>query len=77
MVLCVNKSVKEFTCNKFQQWYTGEVEKQLEQGVEHAPIDLRMCVMKQFGARWLVSLHNYLQGNNSIVKNGFNAAGIM
>lgn len=34
MDLSVNKSVKEFMRNKFQQWYASEVEKQLDQGLE-------------------------------------------
>ena len=50
MDLSVNKSVKEFMRNKFQQWYASEVEKQLDQGVEHGPVDLRMSVMKPLGA---------------------------
>ena len=49
----------------------------MDQGMEHAPIDLRMSIIKPLGARWLVSLHDYWQENNSIVKNGFQAAGIM
>ena len=77
MDLSVNKTVKEFMCNKFQQWYASQVEKQMDQGMEHAPVNLRMSIMKPLGAWWLVSLHDYLQENNSIVKNGFRAAGIM
>ena len=77
MDVCVNKSVKDFMCNKFQPWYTSVVKKQLNQGIEHAPADLTMSVVKPLGARWLVSLHNYLQENNSIVNNGFKAAAIM
>ena len=77
MDLSVNKPVKEFMRSKFGQWYAGEVEKQLDQGAEHTSIDLRTSVMKPLGAHWLVSLHDYLQENNSIIKNGFKAAGIM
>lgn len=74
--LSINKSVKEFVRKKFQQWYAGEVEKQMDQGMEHAPVDLapvnpRMSIMKPLGARWLVSLHDYFQESNSILKNGF------
>ena len=77
MDLSVNKPVKEFMHSKFQQWYAGEVERQLDQGAEHTPIDLRTSVMKQLGARWLVSRQDYLHENNSIIKNGFKAGGIM
>ena len=35
--------------NKFQQWYAGEVQKQLDQGEELTPVDLRMAVMNHLG----------------------------
>ena len=78
MDLSVNKSVKEFMRSKFQEWYVSEVLKQLDQGVEeYTPVDIRMSIMKPLGAHWLVSLYDYLQGNDSIIKNGFKAAGIV
>ena len=64
MDLSVNKAAKEF--------------KQLDKGTEeHTPVDLKMSIMKPLGARWLVSLHDYLQENDSIIKNGFKAAGVV
>ena len=57
MDLSVNKSVKEFMRNKFQEWYASEVQKQLDQGVEeYTPVDLRVSIMKPLGACWLVSV---------------------
>ena len=44
---------------------------------ELTPIDLRMSIMKPLGARWLVSLHDYLKDHSSIIRNGFKAAGIV
>ena len=78
MDLSVNKAAKEFMRSKFQQWYADEVQKQLDKGAEeHTPVDLKMSIMKPLGARWLVSLHDYLQENDSIMKNGFKAAGVV
>ena len=75
--LSVNKPAKEFMRRKFQEWYTIEVQKQLDQGAtDITPVDLRMSIMKPLGAKWLVSLYDYFKTNDSIVLNGFKAAGI-
>ena len=77
MDLSVNKSAKEFMRAQFSAWYASQVQKQLDSGVEEvSPVDLRMSIMKPVGARWLVSLYDYLRENSDIIKNGFNAAGI-
>ena len=76
--LSVNKSAKEFMRSKFQEWYATDVQKQLDQGIQElTPTDLRMSIVKPLGARWLVSLHDYLKDHSSIIKNGFKAAGIV
>ncbi len=75
MDLSVNKSIKEFLRDQFRQWY---VEKQLDQGVEEfAQADLRMSIMKPHGAKWLIGVYDHLLSNESIIKNGFKAAGIL
>ena len=77
MDLSVNKPAKEFMRRKFQEWYAIEVQKQLDQGAtDITPVDLRMSIMKPLGAKWLVSLYDYFKTNDSIVLNGFKAAGI-
>ena len=35
-----------------------------------------MSIVKEVGARWLVSLYDYFMSNFSIIKNGFIQAGI-
>ena len=77
MDLSVNKSVKEFMRSKFRDWYSAQVQDQLDEGEEISPVDLKMSTMKPLGARWLVSLYDYLRENNSIIENGFKAAGIL
>ena len=70
--ISVNKAAKEFMRAKFREWYAEQVQKQLDQGEqEFTPVDLKMSTMKPLGARWLVSLHDYISGHNSIILNGF------
>ena len=53
------------------------MEEQLEQGVEEfSQPDLRMSVTKPVGAKWLISVYDYLRSNESIISNGFKAAGL-
>ena len=40
------------------------------------PVDLHMSKLKPLGADWLVKVHQYLQNNPLLAKNGFCAAGI-
>jgi hypothetical protein len=77
MDFSVNKAAKEFMRKKFSEWYSTEVQKQLEKGAkEISPVDLRMSIMKPLGAQWLVSLYDYLKEHSTIISNGFKAAGI-
>ena len=77
MDLSVNKAVKDFMRSKFTDWYSEQVHQQLTNEEEIAPVVLKMSTMKPLGARWLVSLHEYISMHRSIVQNGFRAAGIL
>ena len=77
MDLSVNKSVKEFMRSKFRDWYSDQVQDRFNEENEITPVDLKMSTMKPLSARWLVSLHDYITGNQSIVVNGFKAAGLL
>ena len=74
MDLSVNKSVKEFMR---KEWYAAQVLKQLEEGADIVPIDLKLSTLKPLGARWLISMYDYLKEHDSIIVNGFKAAGIV
>ena len=56
-----------------------EVQKQLLKGIqiESVKVDLRLSVMKELEAKWIVSTFDYLRANTSIVFNGFQEAGIV
>lgn len=75
--LSINKAAKEFLRNQFQQWYASQVCLQLEGKAEMEPIDLRMSIIKPLGAKWLVSLYDYLKSKPSMIINGFIEAGII
>lgn len=77
MDLSVNKCAKEFMRSKFREWYAAQVKEQLEEGKNITPVDLTMSTMKPLGARWLVSLYDYLIANPAVVENGFKAAGLL
>ena len=78
MDLSVNKAVKEFMRSRFREWYVNEVQKQLDDGVQQImPVDLKMSTMKPLDARWVVTLHDYINENNSLIFNGFKVAGIL
>ena len=77
MDLSVNRLVKEFMRGKFRDWYSEQVQQQLSEGKEVTPVDLKMSTMKPLGARWLVSLCDYITANRSIIENGFKAAGLL
>ena len=53
MDLSVNKPVKEFMRKKFQEWYAGGVLKQLDEGKEVSPINLKLSTLKPLGAQGL------------------------
>ena len=74
MDLSINESVKELMRSKFRDSYSAQVQRQLDKGEEISPVGIKLSTMKPLGARWLVSLYDYI---SSIVQNGFKTAGIL
>lgn len=56
----------------------AKVKEELEAGKtpDNVSMDLRTSVIKEVGARWLVSLYDYFLSNLDKIKNGFVQAGI-
>ena len=75
----VNKPLKDHLRNNFTRWYASQVQEQLEKGtsIEEVKVDLRLSVMKELEAKWLVSAYDYFKGNGSIIQNGFKEVGIV
>ena len=77
--LSVNKSVKEHLRRCFQSWYSEQVQEKLQSGeeLENITIDLRMSVMKELSAHWIVSACDHIRSHAEIITNGFKKAGIV
>ena len=76
--LSVNKPAKDHLKQKFHKWYAEKVTEQIDAGKspDEVVVDMKLTVMKEDGAKWLVSMHDYFQGHPEICKNGFVKAGI-
>ena len=72
--LSVNKPAKDFVRAKFRDWYSSQICKQLDDGLNEEG-DVRMNTMKPITAHWMINLHAYLSSRPSIIINGFRAAG--
>lgn len=73
----VNKSVKEFLCQKFHSWYAESVSTQLNDTKAKEPVDLHLSVVKPLGAMWLVDLYDYMKTKPEIIRHGFKEIGIL
>ena len=81
MDLSVNKPAKEFLRSKFSDWYSEQVRQQIDdvddiRKVEFVPVDLRLVVMRELSAQWLVEMFDYISSNPQFIVNGFEKAGI-
>ena len=77
MDVSVNKAVKSFLQNEFQEWYSQTICQQLNEGTSVTPVDLRLSVIKPLGAKWMIKLYDYMRLNPDIIRNGFKGAGII
>ena len=81
--ISVNKPVKKFLQDKFQEWYAKEVRDQLgeaaglEEDVELDPIDIGLAKLKELNAKWLVEVMEYIADNPEFIVNGFLRSGIL
>ena len=56
-----------------------QVRQQIEEDigkVELVPVDLRLVVMREHLAQWLVEMFDYISNNPQFIVNGFEKAGI-
>lgn len=74
--LSINKPIKDHLKKSFQDWYAGEVLKQMQISKENSkPIDLRLSFLKPLGLQWLINAWRYIQ-TTDFARNGFQEAGI-
>lgn len=76
--LSVNKPTKDHIRQKFRSWYAQKVKAELDAGKspDNVSVDLKISIVKEVGAHWLVSLYDYFLSNPSTIKSGFIQAGI-
>ena len=77
--LTVNGYSKRFLKNKFNEWYSFQVSKQLAEGVmlENVQVKLNLTILKPIHAGWLVDFYNHMTTDKGfdIIKNRWKAAG--
>ena len=77
--LTVNGYSKRFLKNKFNEWYSFQVSKQLAECVmlENVQVKLNLTILKPIHAGWLVDFYNHMTTDKGfdIIKNGWKAAG--
>lgn len=80
MDISVNKPAKDLLKRKFEDWYSGEIMKQLEgsdiESGELQPIILGMPVLKELEAKWMVEMAISFGENPQIIDNGLVKAGV-
>lgn len=79
MDLSVNKAVKNHMREKFESWYADQVASAItgSDDSDIEPIKYPLPVMRELGAQWLASMHEYISDNPTIIVNGFLKAGIL
>ena len=71
----VNKAVKAFLRNQFQDWYATcmcqEMRLRSDEKQSLVPVDLKKSIMKPLGVQWMLNVYKYMTSRPDIVKNGF------
>ena len=77
--ISLNKAAKDFLRRRFQEWYSNQILKQLNDGVEVkdlVPVDIHLSTIKPIGAEWIKSMFYYFSNKPEIIRNGFKHVGI-
>ena len=78
--LTVNKAAKDYTKQKFSDWFTCQINTGLENGQELDGIetDYRLSVLKPLHAKWLISVYNYMTTTKGqeVISDGQKRSGI-
>lgn len=83
MGISVNKPVKDYLKRCFEDWFTNEIQKPLEdkEDLEDEeliikPVDLSFLVLKELGAKCLVGMFEHVCENPQFIINDFIHSGI-
>ena len=75
--LTINKAVKVFIQNQYNDWFSDQVARQVKRGIDPTNIKVlsKLSDLKPFHGSWIVDLYKHMQGDELIQK-GFKEAGI-
>ena len=75
--LSVNKVVKSFIQNKYNDWFANQVFTQLQNGKDptYVKIPSKLLDLKPIHARWIVDWYNYVIKEKEMIIRRFNSAG--
>ena len=73
-----NKPYKTALSTKFSEWYAGQINEQLMNGIgaNSVKIKLDLSVMKPIHAVWLIQVHEEMSRKNTLIKKCFHKVGI-
>jgi len=76
--ISINGNAKQFLNQKFSDWYSQQVTKQLSNGVNiyDVKIETGLTVMKPIHAKWIIGLYDHLRNSTELIRKGFKQAGI-
>ena len=75
--LSVNKAVKSFIHNKYNDWFADQVFMQLQNGNDPTDVKIsKLSDLKLIHARWIVDWYNHVIKEKEMIVRGFNSAGI-
>ena len=76
--ITLNKLVKPFILNKYNDWFSKQGSQQLEKGIQlaYVKVYLDLTEPKAMHAKWIFKLYNHLCHQNEIILDGFKAASI-
>ena len=78
--LTVNGYAKRFMKKKCNEWYTNQVQQQLDEGkeVEQMEVKLTITASKPIHAKWVVDFYNHMTTpeGEQVIPSGWSDAGI-
>ena len=76
--LNVNGHAKRFLSTKFELWYSQEITKQLNTGMDIHEVDIpvELSVIKPFHAQWLIGLCDHLRNQPDMILKAFEMSGL-
>ena len=76
--LTVNKAANAFVENRYNDWFSDQVARQLKSGNGQTNIKVssKLSDLKPLHASWIVDLYKHMQEDDELILKGFEEAGI-